>query len=154
MCIHPTCRCESDCIPWSFRIWINGNCLNVSPNSHRCLNFWDTRKSKITSLCDCEADTPLHPRFYFPGILVGPYLEYTEYMDLISEAPFQGPEFKTKLGRKIPPGRKRVAYRKMFMGLLYLGLFVVFGGSFNFGVALAPWFLTKSFGYRCVNTGV
>lgn len=55
---------------------------------------------------------------------------------------FEDPKVKAKAkpGRKLPPGRKRVAYRKMFMGLLYLGIFVVFGGQNNFATALTPWF--------------
>lgn len=51
-------------------------------------------------------------------------------------------------GSRIPTGRKRVAYRKMLEGLVWLGLFVTFSGQFNFGVALQPWFLTKALWYR------
>ncbi|RDB20528.1 Lysophospholipid acyltransferase [Hypsizygus marmoreus] len=81
--------------------------------------------------------------FYFPGILVGPYLDLTEYRSLISETMFQDEQVKSKVkpGRNLPTGRKRVAYRKMFMGLVYLGLFVFLGGSNNYATALTPWFL-------------
>lgn len=80
--------------------------------------------------------------FYFPGILVGPYLDFPEYRDLIGEVMFEDPQAKAKAkaGRKLPPGRKRVAYFKMFMGLVYLGLFVVCGGKLNYATALTPWF--------------
>jgi lysophospholipid acyltransferase len=58
---------------------------------------------------------------------------------------------KTKNGRKLPPGRKRVAYKKMFMGLLYLGLFVVFGAKHNFSTALEPSFTKKNVIMRYVD---
>ena len=85
-------------------------------------------------------------RFYFPGILVGPYLDFSEYRHLVGEVMFDDPTVKSKAknGRKLPPGRKRVAYTKMFMGLLYLGLFVVFGAKHNFSTALEPWFREKN----------
>ncbi|TFK74475.1 MBOAT-domain-containing protein [Pluteus cervinus] len=83
--------------------------------------------------------------FYFPGILVGPYLDFAEYKDLIDESLFKDPKVleKSRSGRTIPDGRKRVAYLKMFMGLVYLGIFVVLGGSHNFSTTLEPWFAKK-----------
>jgi lysophospholipid acyltransferase len=89
-------------------------------------------------------------RFYFPGLLVGPYLDYQEYNDLINETTFKKPEVrdKAKAGRLIPNGRKRVAYMKMLMGLIYLGIFVVFGGKHNFSVVLTPWFASKPLLFR------
>ncbi|KAG6861485.1 hypothetical protein C0995_015912 [Termitomyces sp. Mi166 len=81
--------------------------------------------------------------FYFPGILVGPYLDFSEYRSLIHETVFDDDKVKekTKGGRKLPSGRKRNAYAKMVMGLIYLGIFVVFGGSNNYSTALTPWFM-------------
>ncbi|KAH9483154.1 Lysophospholipid acyltransferase [Psilocybe cubensis] len=80
--------------------------------------------------------------FYFPGILVGPYLDYPEYMELINETMFQHAHVKAALkdGHRLPPGRKRAAYTKMFMGLVYLGAFVLLGPTYNFSVALKPGF--------------
>ncbi|KIL67251.1 hypothetical protein M378DRAFT_74038 [Amanita muscaria Koide BX008] len=86
--------------------------------------------------------------FYFPGILVGPYLDYQEYDDLVNEVTFKKIERTDKACRLIPNGRKRVAYRKLFKGLVFLGLFVVLGGSNNYSVALTPWFASKSLLYR------
>lgn len=85
--------------------------------------------------------------FYFPGVLVGPYLDYAEYMELVHEIGFQDPKIKEKAkpGRKLPQGRKRVAYRKMVMGLLYLGTYVVIGGTYNLSTPLKPWFMEKNF---------
>lgn len=79
-------------------------------------------------------------------MLVGPYLVYADYMDLINETMFK--DVKTKPGRSVPSGRKRIAYRKLITGLVYLGTFVVFGGTYNFSLALTPWFAQKSFLFR------
>ncbi|KAJ7590774.1 endoplasmic reticulum protein [Mycena floridula] len=79
--------------------------------------------------------------FYFPGMLVGPYLEYANYDDLVHERAFQNPEVKENKGRKLPSGRKRVAYRKMVEGLTFLGLFVVFGSKYNHSTVLTPGFV-------------
>lgn len=81
--------------------------------------------------------------FYFPGILVGPYLDLSEYRCLISESLF--PQTDSKSSRKLPSGRKRVAYFKMLMGLLYLGLYVVFGAKHNFAAILTPQFTERGY---------
>lgn len=51
-------------------------------------------------------------------------------------------------GRRVPKGRKRVAYKKFVIGLAFLGLYVTQGGTFNFGVSMENWFLQKSLLYR------
>lgn len=85
--------------------------------------------------------------FYFPGLLVGPFLEYAEYDALVTEKLFksatppshlQDPSFVPK--RLLPSGRKRVGYSKLATGLLYLGLFVTLNGKFSFAQTLKPWF--------------
>lgn len=89
-------------------------------------------------------------------MLVGPYLEFADYMDLIDGTRFKLLEkaddgkFKAVSipGRLVPRGRKRVAYRKMVMGLIYLGLFVVLGGQYNYGIAVQDWFVQKGLLYR------
>lgn len=90
--------------------------------------------------------------FYFPGILVGPYLDFAEYTDLINETMFKDPSIKSRhnSGRMLPPGRKRAAYMKMLMGLVYLGAFVVLGGTYNYSMALKPEFGKMSFIKRFV----
>ncbi|KAG6328886.1 hypothetical protein ID866_10203 [Astraeus odoratus] len=82
--------------------------------------------------------------FYFPGILVGPYIDYVSYTSLVDESLFKiAPgEIKKPSKRAIPDGRKRVAYRKMLVGLIFLGLFVVLSPTYHYGVAVTPWFLT------------
>jgi lysophospholipid acyltransferase len=71
---------------------------------------------------------------------------------MIGEVMFEDPKAKAKAdaGRKLPAGRKRVAYFKMFMGLVYLGLFVVCGGKFNYATALTPAFAQKNLFVRYV----
>ncbi|KAJ7229056.1 endoplasmic reticulum protein [Mycena pura] len=86
--------------------------------------------------------------FYFPGIIVGPYLDYAEYMDLINETKFKNLVLKGKGGRNVPSGRKRAAYRKMLAGLVYLGVFVGFSSSWNYSISLTPWFVQQSLLFR------
>lgn len=85
--------------------------------------------------------------FYFPGFIVGPYLEYTEYDALVTEKLFksatppkhlQDPSFVQS--RLLPSGRKRVGYFKLATGLAYLLLFVTLNGRFSFAQTLKPWF--------------
>ncbi|KJA21611.1 hypothetical protein HYPSUDRAFT_140361 [Hypholoma sublateritium FD-334 SS-4] len=90
--------------------------------------------------------------FYFPGILVGPYLDFPEYMELINETMFQHAHVKATLkdGHRLPAGRKRAAYSKMFMGLVYLGAFVLLGPKYNFSVAMKDEFMKMSLLKRIV----
>jgi lysophospholipid acyltransferase len=44
----------------------------------------------------------------------------------------------------MPTGRKRVAYRKMAMGLIYLGIYVTQYGKFNYSKSLEPVFMSYS----------
>jgi hypothetical protein len=101
----------------------------------------------------CHLKHSLHViRFYFPGILVGPYLDFSEYMELINETTFQHAQVKAKVkpGRRLPPGRKRAAYTKMFFGLVYLGAFVLYNGAYSYRVALTPEFMKHSLFMRYV----
>ncbi|KAG1828849.1 MBOAT, membrane-bound O-acyltransferase family-domain-containing protein [Suillus variegatus] len=80
--------------------------------------------------------------FYFPGVLVGPYLDYASYISLIDESLFEGKRSPSST-RSIPDGRKRVAYRKMLTGL-------VLSPSFYYAIVITPWFMTQGFLYRMV----
>ncbi|KAK0453129.1 endoplasmic reticulum protein [Armillaria borealis] len=86
--------------------------------------------------------------FYFPGVLVGPYLEFVDYMELITEKLYEG-HIKENAKRNLPSGRKRVAYRKMVEGLVYLGIFVLLGAKYNFATILTPWFAEQSMWLLC-----
>ncbi|KZT20666.1 MBOAT-domain-containing protein [Neolentinus lepideus HHB14362 ss-1] len=91
--------------------------------------------------------------FYFPGVLVGPYLDYNSYKSLVDGSVFKiaeshhQPKNEHK-GRRIPAGRKTMAYRKMLKGLVFLGLFTTCYGSFSYEVAMTPWFPKKNILYR------
>lgn len=89
-------------------------------------------------------------RFYFPGFLVGPYLDFASYRSLVDESLFKAAQDKgdIKYKRKVPKGRKRVAYVKGATGLAYLVVFILYGDSFTYKVGLTPWFTQKSFLYR------
>ncbi|KAI5124885.1 hypothetical protein M0805_007315 [Coniferiporia weirii] len=90
--------------------------------------------------------------FYFPGFLVGPYLDFTSYASLIDESLFSTKKVNGKEvangGRRVPKGRKRVAYRKLVLGLAFLGMYVTQSGKFSYAVALQGWFLQKGLLYR------
>ncbi|KZT72694.1 MBOAT-domain-containing protein [Daedalea quercina L-15889] len=90
--------------------------------------------------------------FYFPGFLVGPSLEYADYDILVHGTLFKQLEKKDDTGRGsrklVPKGRKRVAYRRMFLGLALLGTYVAFAGSANLGVTVQDWYVQKGFVYR------
>lgn len=74
-------------------------------------------------------------------------------MELINETVFQHAHVKASLkkGHRLPPGRKRAAYTKMFMGLVYLGAFVFFTPKYNFAVAVNDDFMKMSLLKRFVN---
>jgi len=94
--------------------------------------------------------------FYFPAFLIGPSLTYADYMDLINETSFE--KFNAASGdsqdkqRRIPTGRKRVALQKLGLGLVFMGYFAVYGGTFGYEVTLTDWWMTKPFYYRVAYT--
>lgn len=76
-------------------------------------------------------------------------------MSLIDESLYKSAESdanenSTKPGRNVPKGRKRVAYRKMVLGLIFLGVYVALSGSYNFTVSVQPWFEGHNIVYRYV----
>jgi len=88
--------------------------------------------------------------FYFPGMLVGPYLEYANYVALVDQTVYVATNDKEnrKERRGMPLGRKRVAYAKMIQGLVALALYVLYGPSFNFAVMLQDWWTSQSLWYQ------
>ena len=92
-------------------------------------------------------------RLYFPGILVGPYLEFATYMSLITGSLFDvtssgSPEPR----RPIPIGRKRIAYRKMLFALGYLGIYMGLSPQISFQTSVTDWFLEQSLPSRFVRS--
>lgn len=78
-------------------------------------------------------------------MLVGPYLEFADYMNLIEGTVFKSllkedRDSKIPARRLIPKGRKRVAYSRGLLGLVCLGIFVVFGGTHTYAAAVTEKF--------------
>jgi lysophospholipid acyltransferase len=95
-----------------------------------------------------------HPSFHFPQFFFGPSLEYSSYMSLIDESMYKitkthGNASLTKPDRKVPTGRKRVACRKMVLGLVCFGLFVrSMELGYDYSEAFEPRFMMRSAVYR------
>ncbi|KAI0771974.1 MBOAT-domain-containing protein [Trametes elegans] len=90
--------------------------------------------------------------FYFPGILVGPYLTLNEYRALVSGSLYKAAEKEEEEEsmlvdpmprRLVPRGRKRVAFRKMIVGLAFLGAYVTFYPEANFHLTIEDEFEAK-----------
>ncbi|KAL0581244.1 Lysophospholipid acyltransferase [Marasmius crinis-equi] len=120
-------------------------------------NVWDgRRKTEDLDAWQLANRIPEYPSlleylgfcFYFPGFLVGPFLVYSDYVSLVHETVFKDQKIKGSRGRNIADGRKRVGYRKMVTGLAFLGIFIVFGGTYNYGALLTPEFAAKSLPLR------
>ncbi|KAG8691577.1 lysophospholipid acyltransferase [Ceratobasidium sp. 423] len=104
--------------------------------------------------------------FYFPGLLVGPAFDFISYRSLIDETIFtpttsssngsQVPEKSndtvSKVQRRVPAGRKRVAYLKFAQGLVFLLLFTLFNPQFNYAMSVDSKWAAKPFWYRLGTT--
>ncbi|KAI9512706.1 MBOAT, membrane-bound O-acyltransferase family-domain-containing protein [Russula earlei] len=85
---------------------------------------------------------------YFPGVLVGPYLEYATYASLVNGTLFDATGGDADPHRPIPNGRKRTAYRKMLFALGYLGTYMAVGPKYSYHTSLTDWFLQQNLPYR------
>ncbi|CDO74287.1 hypothetical protein BN946_scf184663.g8 [Trametes cinnabarina] len=97
--------------------------------------------------------------FYFPGFLVGPYLTFNEYRALVSGSLYKAAEKAEEAEglasdpmpqRLVPRGRKRVAFRKMILGLLFLGIYVVFYPEANYQLTVEDVFEAKRLSSRII----
>ena len=107
------------------------------------------REPRFGSSCDSHKVY----RLYFPGILVGPYLEFATYSSLIAGSLFD----VTSVGGSephspIPTGRKRTAYRKMLFALGYLGIYMGLSPQISFQTSVTDWFLEQSLPSRFVRS--
>lgn len=132
----------------SRRTWTNGKHRSVSSNIPHYWPFSATRKlDAFGKLKKSLSHAVRENRFYFPGFLVGPYIDFASYASLIDETLFSSVKEKEAAktsGRRVPKGRKRVAYRKMFIGLAFLGAYVTMIGTYSFESVLQPWFVEKT----------
>ncbi|EJF62867.1 MBOAT-domain-containing protein [Dichomitus squalens] len=124
-------------------------------------NIWDGRRpSEDLDKWQTEQRVVEYPSlleflgyaFYFPGFLVGPYLTYNEYQALVTGSLYKAAEQRewsavnetshlTK--RLVPHGRKRVAFKKMFIGLIFLALYVLFYPELNYGITIEDEFESR-----------
>lgn len=109
------------------------------------LDKWQTkmRVTKFPSLLEF-----LGFSLYFPGVLVGPFLEYATYSSLIDGTLFDATSGSEPRGRPIPNGRKRTAYRKMLLALGFLGIYMGVAPRISFQTAATDWFLEQTLPYR------
>ena len=107
------------------------------------------RRPPFCSSCDSYIALSL----FFPGVLVGPYLEFATYSSLITGSLFDVTSGGSSEPRRpIPMGRKRTAYRKMLFALGYLGFFMAFSPRISFHTSLKHWFLEQSLLSRFVRS--
>ena len=89
-------------------------------------------------------------RLYFPGVLVGPYLEFATYSSLVDGTLFDVTAGPDQPRKSIPTGRKRTAYRKMLSALVFLGIYMGLSPIISFHTSVTDWFLEQSLPYRFV----
>ena len=112
------------------------------------LLIWGTGESPPLSGTDSS--------FFFPSMLIGPSLDYVTYDSLVLKTiynitPPGQDDSQAKLKRRVPHGRKRVAYLHLVIGLAFLGVFAVYGGRAAYQRVLTPtwytWSLLSRFGF-------
>lgn len=88
--------------------------------------------------------------FFFPCVLAGPSFDYATYDSLVKHTiydispPGTSDAQAKAAGRRIPHGRKRVAYLHLTLGLAFLGIYSVFGGRGSYERILTPEWYTWS----------
>nr|ODN88185.1 lysophospholipid acyltransferase [Cryptococcus depauperatus CBS 7841] len=95
--------------------------------------------------------------FFFPGLLVGPSFDYVTYDALVhhrlyhNAPPGASIEQAKATKRRIPYGRKRVAYLHLVVGLCFLGIYATYGDKFDYSRVLSPswngWSWLERFGF-------
>ncbi|KAG9014403.1 lysophospholipid acyltransferase [Tulasnella sp. 427] len=110
----------------------------------------ETRIPKLPSLLEFFGYV-----FYFPAFLIGPSLTFSDYMALIDETLYEGAApASPNSSKRVPVGRKRVAYQKLVLGVSCIAFYALYGGQFNYAVTAADWYVTKPFWYRFLYTQV
>ena len=85
-------------------------------------------------------------------MLIGPSFDYTTYDSLVHHTIFQTPSPGTTTAqakataKRIPHGRRRVAYLHLVIGLMFLGVYSVYGGRASYSRILTPvWYTWNRF---------
>ncbi|WVF71254.1 hypothetical protein IAT40_006056 [Kwoniella sp. CBS 6097] len=81
---------------------------------------------------------------FFPSVLPGPSFDYATYDALVHHTiyrvppPGTSPEQAKAAHRRVPYGRKRVAYLHLVIGLLFLGIYAIYGSKAAYSRILTP----------------
>ncbi|GAA6000668.1 hypothetical protein JCM10207_004601 [Rhodosporidiobolus poonsookiae] len=86
---------------------------------------------------------------FFPSILAGPAVTYRSYESWTSHRLFAKEQPSASSSAKpdptvIPPGRRRKALKRFITGVVYLGIFSVYAGSYGMNKLIDPDFLAKT----------
>ncbi|BGP13333.1 hypothetical protein JCM10213_001480 [Rhodosporidiobolus nylandii] len=96
--------------------------------------------------------------FFFPSILAGPAYTFNSYISFTSHALFskEQPGSASKPDpTAIPPGRRRKAAKRLITGIVFLGLYSVYGGQYGMEKLVdAKWLVGKSFWARFLHMNV
>ena len=97
---------------------------------------------------------------FFPSVLVGPSFDYATYDSLILHTIYDITPSRTSTAeqqnqratrRRIPLGRKRVAYLHLVLGLVFLGIYSLYGERAAYRRILNPtwytWSIAPRFGF-------
>jgi len=95
----------------------------------------------------------LHPSlsscsFFFPSLLAGPAFTFSSYQAFTSRSLFMK-EVEAKAsgpaaGTTVPPGRKTKALKRLATGIVFLGIYSVYGWQFGFHQLLEPGFVASN----------
>ncbi|OCF33053.1 lysophospholipid acyltransferase [Kwoniella heveanensis CBS 569] len=94
---------------------------------------------------------------FFPSVLPGPSFDYATYDALVHHTIYRVPppgtsaEQAKAAHRRVPYGRKRVAYLHLVIGLLFLGIYALYGSKAAYSRILTPvwyqWSLFRRLGF-------
>ena len=85
----------------------------------------------------------LNGSFFFPAVLVGPSFDYSTYDALVLHkiydiTPPDMDDSQGKMKTREPFGRRRVAMLHLVLGLVFLGVYAVYGGRASYERILTP----------------
>lgn len=122
--------------------------MSSSPNTGLLSARAPSQRRKLTSL----PPRPSINSFFFPSILAGPSYTYSSYEAFTSHALFLKEAKATPssgISRPlIPEGRRRKAAKRFITGIIYLGIYSVYGWQFGYARMLEDGFAKKSFWHR------
>ena len=83
--------------------------------------------------------------FYFPGLIVGPYVDYAGYIEVVTGSLYEKPSVKGIIppGQQFPAGRREAALYKLALGLAFLATFVLLSNDYKYEAVLEDSFLAK-----------